>query len=229
MTCYFLKNKPSPPYYIAKNGNWMGATTMADYIPQSDDSLVTWLTNYKAKLGTHGAALGISAADILIHQNECDSLVAAIHFANQQKTALANANKVKADTRTDVVGNLRSVNNRIKTNSAYTEGIGADLGIISTSTAFDAANAKPILGVLLSGGKPVINFSKEKSNGVKIYSRRGSETTFTFLALDTHSPYHDNRNNLVEGAPETRSYYAFYIDNTDESFGLQSDTINIAV
>jgi hypothetical protein len=202
---------------------------MADYIPQSDDSLVTWLTNYKTKLGIHGAALGMSPADILIHQNECDALIAAIHLASQQKTALANANKVKADTRTDVVGNLRSVNNRIKTNASYTEGIGADLGIIGTSTAFDAANAKPILGVTLSGGKPVITFSKEKSNGVKIYCRRGTDAVFSFLALDTHSPYHDNRPNQVEGAPETRSYYAFYIDNTDEPFGLQSDTINIAV
>lgn len=182
-------------------------------MPHSDDAMVTWLTNYKAKLATHAATLNINAADVAIHVAECDKLITDIQAVAAQKTALANASKVKSETKSDVVGNLR---NRIKTQATYTESIGADLGIIGTSTAFDAANAKPILTVVLSGGKPVINFSKEKSNGVKIYCKRSGEAVFSFLALDTHSPYHDNRPNTIANTPELREYYAYYIDNTDE-------------
>ena len=202
---------------------------MSDYLPQSDDALVTWLTNYRAKLSTHAATLGVSAADLAIHQSECDDVIAAVQAAAAKKAELANANKVKADTKSDKLGNLRSLNKRIKTNAAYTDAIGADLNIVGSNTAFDAANAKPLLTVSLSGGKVVIAFSKEKSNGVKIFCKRAGENTFSFLALDTHSPYHDNRPNIVAGTPEQREYYAFYIDNTDEAFGLQSDTVVIIV
>lgn len=202
---------------------------MGDYIPHSDDSLVTWLTNYKAKLSTHAATLGISAPDLAIHQAECDDVIAAVQMAATKKAELANANKVKSDTKSDKLGNLRSLNKRIKTHTAYTDAIGADLNIVGSNTAFDTANAKPTLTVTLSGGKVVITFSKEKSNGVKIYCKRSGEANFTFLAIDTHSPYHDNRPNTVANTPELREYYAFYIDNTDEAFGLQSDTIGITV
>ncbi len=202
---------------------------MSDYLPQSDDALVTWLTNYKAKLAIHAAALGITAADLAIHQTECDDVVTAVQAAAAKKAELANANKVKTDTKSDKLGNLRSLNKRLKTNASYTDAIGADLNIVGSNTAFDAANAKPMLTVSLSGGKVVITFSKEKSNGVKIFCKRAGEAAFTFLALDTHSPYHDNRPNAVVGTPEQRDYYAFYIDNTDEAFGLQSDTVGIVV
>ena len=202
---------------------------MADYIPHSDDAMVTWLSNFKAKLAIHAATLEIKAEDVTIHQDECDKLTTDIQAVAAQKKALANIAKVKKETRADVVGNLRSLNNRIKTHPAYTESIGAALGILPVDSIFNTDTAKPVLTVLLSGGKPVISFSKEKSNGIKIYSKRSGEAAFSFLALDTHSPYHDNRDNAAAGTPEHREYYAFYIDNTDEAFGLQSDTISIMV
>lgn len=198
-------------------------------MPHSDDSLVTWLINYKAKLSAHAAALGISAADLAIHIADCDDVINAVQAAATKKAELANANKVKGDTKSDKLGNIRTFNKHLKTLTAYTDAMGADLNIVGSNTAFDVANAKPTLTVSLSGGKVVIAFSKEKSNGVKIFCKRGSETAFSFLAIDTHSPYHDNRNNLAAGTPEQREYYAFYIDNTDEAFGLQSDTVSVVV
>lgn len=202
---------------------------MADYIPHSDDALVTWLSNYKAKLALHAAALGISTADLAIHVADCNDMIAAVQVAAAKKAELANANKVKTDAKSDKLGNLRSLNKHIKTLPSYTDAIGADLNIIGSSTAFDAANAKPVLTVTLSGGKPVVAFSKEKSNGVKLYDKRSGDAVFSFLAIDTHSPYHDNRPNKTAGTPETREYYAFYIDNTDEAFGLASDVVSVMV
>ena len=39
---------------------------------------------------------------------------------------------------------------------------------------------------------------------LQIHSRRGSETEFTFLANDTHPPYHDTRPKLDPTKPEKR-------------------------
>lgn len=199
---------------------------MADFIPQADDSLTTWLVNFKTKLATHAAALDIAPADVAIYVSECDALVTTIQGVNNSRKSLQNLVKAKENQRTDTVGNIRTISNRIKTNGNYTAAIGNDLGIITTATTTDFSIAKPQLAVATSGGHMVITFKKGQSNGVKIYGKRGSEASFSFLALDTHSPYHDNRPNLVEGTPETRHYYAYFIDATDQQVGLQSDTVS---
>jgi len=62
---------------------------------------------------------------------------------------------------------------------------------------------------------------------VNVYSRRGSETAFTFLARDTESPYIDTRPNLVN-APEPREYKALYVWH-DEEVGHDSDIVQTVV
>jgi hypothetical protein len=64
--------------------------------------------------------------------------------------------------------------------------------------------------------------SKAGSDGVRITSRRESETAFTFLAIDTESPYIDNHALLVAGRPEVREYRAQYPWG-DDPIGLKSD------
>jgi hypothetical protein len=202
---------------------------MADFIPNTDDALSTWLTTFKNKLAANAASLGITAADTTIYQNQCDALIAAIATVDDAKKQLKNKVVAKDAVRSDTITNIRTLVNRIKNNAAYTPAIGSDMGIITSTPVFDGANAKPTLTISQSGGQLIIKFDKQKSNGVKIYSKRGSEANFSFLALDTHSPYHDNRPNTVAGQPETRQYYAYYIDTNDEQFGLQSDVGSVTV
>ncbi|MES1182124.1 MAG: hypothetical protein ABUL44_04945 [Flavobacterium sp.] len=202
---------------------------MADFIPHSDDSLNLWLDNFKAKLATHAATIGVTAADVTIYQNQCDTLMAAIASVNLARSNFNNIVSSKNEVRSDTISNIRSLAARIKTNVNYTEAIGNDLKIMGASSVFDAATAKPVLVASLNGGHVILNFKKMKSNGIKIYGRRTGEAAFSFLTLDTHSPYHDNRNNVTLGVPEMREYFAFYIDNNDEQFGLQSDIVSITV
>jgi len=77
---------------------------------------------------------------------------------------------------------------------------------------------------LLTINAVTVKFDKGDLEGVKIYSKRGSETHFTFLGTDTHSPYHDNRPKLAADVPEERQYYAFYFQNEYE-VGQQSDIV----
>ena len=53
-----------------------------------------------------------------------------------------------------------------------------------------------------SVGVVELDFDKSTSDGVNIYSLRGDEADFTFLARDTASPYMANRPLLAAGKPE---------------------------
>ena len=202
---------------------------MSDFIPTSDDALNLWLANFKTKLTGYADTLSIAASDITNYQDQCDALTAAIVEVNTFHQQYRNKVKSKDDLRTLTIGGLRTLINRIKTEPAYTQAMGADLGIIGTAQHTDFSAAKPALTAGMVGGQITVAFKRGHSNGIRLYCKRGSETTFSFLALDTHSPYHDTRENLVSGTPETRQYYAYYINNTDEQVGLQSDVVSVMV
>ncbi|MFA6545989.1 MAG: hypothetical protein WCS99_16335, partial [Limisphaerales bacterium] len=117
----------------------------------------------------------------------------------------------------------RALARRIKEHPAYTPALGQQLGIIGPEDTTDLSASKPTLTVDdQQNGLIIIGFNKSISEGVNIYSRRGSETAFTFLARDTFSPYVDNRAPL-SGTTEHREYQAVYVVNDDE-VGLRSDT-----
>ncbi|MBC8384552.1 MAG: hypothetical protein H8E57_03420 [Candidatus Cloacimonetes bacterium] len=106
--------------------------------------------------------------------------------------------------------------------------MGKELKIIGEEISIDSSTVRPELEVILKARFPEIKWRKHYADGINIYSRRGDETEFTFLARDTVSPYVDNRPNLETGKPEDREYYAFYIFD-DEEEGLESDTVKITV
>lgn len=63
-----------------------------------------------------------------------------------------------------------------------------------------------------------------KADGVNIYSRRGDEAGYVFLAYDKQSAYVDNRPLLAAGQPEKRQYKAICVSG-DKEVGQFSDEI----
>ena len=202
---------------------------MSDFIPASDDALNLWLANFKTKLTTYADTLNVAADDVTNYQTQCEALTAAIVEVNTFHQQYKNKVKSKDDLRTHTVSALRTLINRIKTEAAYTQAIGTDLGVIGTMQHVDLSAAKPVLTVSTEGGKITVAFKRGQSNGIRLYCKRGNETAFSFLAMDTHSPYHDTRENLAAGTAEARQYYAYYIDNADEQVGLQSDVVSVTI
>jgi hypothetical protein len=121
---------------------------------------------------------------------------------------------------------FRALVARIKANSNYTNDIGKDLDIVDEQPSPEVTF--PELSIKLVGTDPVLSFKKGATDGIRFYSKRGSEVSFSFLATDTQSPYVDNRPNVVPGTPEKREYYAFYFKN-DAVVGVQGPTISITV
>jgi hypothetical protein len=200
-----------------------------DYIPRPDAKLTVWAQNYKKKLPTYADTLGLTADEVTASSTGCDNVVDAIVGEALAKQTMLNTTKAKEDVKNTEITALRAQAKLIKANPAYTEAMGEDLGIIGVDTDFDNATAQPTLSVTNDGGTPVISFDKQQSNGVRLYCQRTGETTFTFLALDTHSPYHDTRPNITPGQPETRQYYAYYTDIHDLQHGQQSAVVSITL
>ena len=199
----------------------------ADYMKRGDAANLLWHDKFKAGVTAQATTVGLASADttmVTTHNTELHTTVtdAVTATAGAQK---AVATKDAARKRIDVA--TRALVRRIKAHPNYTPAIGAQLGIEGPDVVVDLSEAKPVLTATPQmSGLVVIDFVKGQSDGVNLYSRRGAETAFTFLARDTASPYIDNRLPLVAGQPEQRHYKAMYVLDDDE-VGLPGDELAV--
>ena len=202
---------------------------LKDFIAKKEGDLDEQESNFITKFAIHAPTLGFEAAEVdsdrVILQAHQTAFHAMIAKKAEAKAAVAE-NEMK---KSEAIAELRRIAKKIKGCSAYTDSIGKDLQIIGPDAIPPDLNfVKPSLKAVLSGGVVVIEFDKQEMEGVKIYSKRGGETAFSFLGIDTHSPYHDNRVKLDPTKPEERQYYAFYFAN-DYEVGQQSDIVTVVV
>ncbi len=87
---------------------------------------------------------------------------------------------------------------------------------------------KPEIKLMHTGFSVAINFANNFKLPAKIYSRRGFEKDFKFLALDTFSPYMDNRPKLDSSLSEEREYQVIFFDD-DHEVGKMSEIVKITV
>lgn len=112
---------------------------MADFIPNSDDALKTWCTNFKSKIATVGASVGLTPAQITDLQTKCDAINTRVDEKAAKKTAWqASVANATAGNNADL-GGIRAAVASIKTNSGFTDAIGADLGVIADTTPLENA------------------------------------------------------------------------------------------
>lgn len=195
-----------------------------DYIPPKDADFIGWHDHYKDEVANLKTTFGLTDPEVAAVAADNAASHTKLTASNAAKAAAQTANEQKNATFKTVKKNARALAQRLKRHPAYTPALGEQLGIIGPEDSTDLSESKPTLTVDESQpGKLTIGFNKSISHGVNIYSRRGSETVFTFLARDTESPYVDNRPPLVGGTLERREYQAVYVLN-DEEIGQRSDT-----
>jgi hypothetical protein len=223
---------------------------MSDYLKKSDLEFVSQLNNFATKLPDYATVLGLTIPDTDAVQADSDLLGAVVLAVDNSKTysqgwtsfknlarfggeevlppypAPVNEAGLPANVAPGIELRFRELVRRIKANAAYTQGMGEDLGIVVDAST--PIVGTPELKLSEDGGNIVVSFKKGAAEGIKLYSKRGSETVFSFLAVDTRSPYVDNRPNLTLGEPEKRHYYAYFIVD-DEQVGTQSATVHITV
>jgi hypothetical protein len=195
---------------------------MADYIPNSDGDLVTWLANLQSKIGNYVATLGLTAPRTTQINTWCSDATSAIQNLAQKKGEWLAAS---ADKRTQVsaaLAGLRSEVAQWKSNPAMTPAIAADLLINSTGGAPDPNTYQPQLSAQAFAGYVRLKFTKKGVDGVNLYVRQQGEAAWRFLARDTNSPYDDHTPLANAGAPEVREYQALGVIN-DEQVGQPSE------
>ncbi len=200
-----------------------------DYYPRRKGDADTWEENFNAEVGAIATAVGIAPADVTSVTDEVTRHRNDYSASQSAKAAAKSASTKETNQRNTMLDLLRPFVNRIKAAPEYTTDMGNTLRIIGTDSTFNPDTAKPILTVEMFGGDVKINFTHPREvDGVRIYSKRGTDTAFTFMATDTESPYIDNRANQAPGTAEQREYYAFYFDD-DSQLGLQSDIVKISI
>ncbi len=200
-----------------------------DYIPRRIEQLLPYHDNLKTQTAALVGQAGIVTGDI----SESATDNADLHAKDADVNTADATKQAKVATRqvsiTTIIAHVRAFAGRVKAHPAYTTAIGQQLGIIGDEDTTDLTNAKPTLTVKGAAvqGDVKIDFNKSISDGAIIESKRGNETTFTFLAIDTEPHYQDTRMNLAPG-PETRQYRARYLLH-DAPIGNWSDILTVTV
>jgi len=200
-----------------------------DFFPRKLAEVIVFLTNWLSKYPTIAAALGIDALEITnnttVVQAEIDAH-ANLTTKKAESKAAVEAHLAQLKTTRD---EIRRAAGELKKRPDYTEAEGDELMIIGPEEEeIDYENAKPELEGKLVGGLPVIGFPLEVYEGIRLESMRGAEEDYSFLANDTHPPYHDTRPKLDPTKPEERKFVAWYIYG-DEIIGQQSDELTVVV
>ncbi len=102
----------------------------------------------------------------------------------------------------------------MKTNSGFNDEIGQDLRVIGPQDTTVIPTPKFTLELLQGPSSQTVNmkFFKYGHQGVYLEGRRAGSAAWEFLAIDTESPYTDERPLLAAGQPEVREYRMRYWD-----------------
>ncbi len=221
------------------------------YLPHGDNERDVWLSNFVTKVAALPAGFNILPAQNTSLSNDSAAfhydllLLEAAHTFSQTCTANKDSLRDGPQTATPlafpafvapagaptpvlpgVFERVVLVAGQIKKNALFTEAYGISLGIIGADVITHFATAQPGLSLSLEGGHVHIKYAFQHTDGLYLFSMRGTETEFTLLATITKNTYNDTRPNLVVGVPEKRQYRAFYMV-ADVMVGIESAVVSI--
>ena len=193
------------------------------FIPQSDHDFLIWMEHFIANLTPDLS----TAADLAALKAAFEVFSSKITQSTAAAASAKQATAEKNDSRDNSESLIRAMAKQIKARNDYTEGLGAQLGIVGPEHLFDLTTAHPDLtGIDQTAGRVILYFTKVNSDGVNIYCQREYDTDWVLLIRATTSPYIDNRPLLQIGKPELRRYTAVYMLK-DQEIGQFSDDLVI--
>lgn len=211
------------------------------YFPRAEAAQIPWFGNLKLKITTPAnlSALSITTTEAGVVSSTCtlfiyllETYLPAVRSYSESWTALASQLRKgvpgslvtlptppswspPTGSGTPSAGALKVLFDMIarwKTAPGYDASIGQDLGIIGPGS--EPSTAAPVLDCTVSPDGVILSFLKNGHMGIHLESRRQGEETWGFLAIDTDSPYLDNRPPLTPGQSEWREYRARFWDGT---------------
>jgi len=159
-------------------------------------------------------------------QAACQAAIDEIDAAVAAQTASEKAVAKRDSVIKDQMAILRPAIRTHKAVSGYSPAIGKDLKIIGSEITIDPLTVKTTMTLAKVPSGVDLKFLMENCEGGNIYSRRGSETTFTYLKTLIHPHGIDTRANLDGATTEVRDYYTLLLIN-DLEVGIPSNVTTI--
>ena len=185
------------------------------YWPFKLGVLILWLQNFSTKIAAYAATLGYSPVKITEIQGKIADVVTSINNAETKAAESKAANAERDEKIHALKATLTGEVKTSKANPAATQEILEGLQVVGTDDNFNPLTFQTTLTYVLFMGYVQLNFVKAGFLGVNIYTRLKGQANWTWLALDTESPYMDTRPLSVAGVPETREYIAYgYLHDT---------------
>jgi hypothetical protein len=200
-----------------------------DYLPRPDADFIVWLQSFSSKLSAHAAEVNITPAEIAQFNTDATDVANKLTDLQNTKTTLQSLTQSKNNLFAEVEKRVRDKVIIIKHQSGYNETIGEDLGIVPPKTPVKPVSLdaiKPEFTATVLPDMVRMDWVKGQYDGVVIQSKRGSETSFTFLDKDTQSPYEDKRHNINPDQHEARTYRMRYLLK-DQEVGLWTDEVKV--
>lgn len=224
---------------------------MPDYVKTNEGDLVIQLNDHAAGVATHGATVGLSAAEITQAAADAATATHAVNGQSLYQSKSQEWTEYKAlllygpintplpgtpvppvvgvlglGALAAIVARFRQRAERIKAHPNYTPAIGEDCRIVAPAPGPPGIPKPELVGVAETAFAVRLTFAMLGHDQIEIYRKRGSETEWTLITVDTNSPYVDGSPPLVPNTPEVRQYRARYKDN-DLPVGDWSDVVSV--
>lgn len=201
-----------------------------DFVPDSFQNLFNWADNLFKQIALQGPTLGWTAAQITAFQTPVgqirDSAQAVLDKQGDLDLAVG---ALRQTLQANLSGIRRDINN-LKTSPGYNDGVGADMGILTSgSDKIDQKTYQPELKVSVINGHPRLTGKKRGVDSFNIYSRIKGTSTFNLIAAKrVKFPYEDDSPVAKPGTPEEREYQIVGVIGDDE-VGQPSNIANAVV
>lgn len=201
-----------------------------DFYPRNESQLLVWLETFINNLSVYSTQLGITPEQITQFQNYLVGVKDELNKVDNMKKGLQGAVKHKDEFLLEVEKRIRDTAVVIKRHVNYKTHMGEEMSIVApdATQTVPLDDVKPVFTATAMSDQVRLDWSKFNFDGVNVHSKRGNETSFTFLGKDNRSPYEDERPNLVPDVPELRAYEMRYLIG-DKEVGKWSDEVKVIV
>ena len=224
---------------------------MADWYSRTLAGRIPWHANFNTNAQATGTTYGLSAGDKTDIGNDNTNVPLIVNYKEaveafrQAVTEWANlmfdapigtalpvaptaptAPTLAIGSKPSIVPRTRLMAGVIKADADVTPEVLENYGIIAPDEG--APPDHPTLeGTPETSFGIRLTFSMHGYPKMEIQSKRAGETTYTYLATDTNSPYVDSRPPLVANTPEIRTFRARFVDNDDNPVGTWSNELSV--
>lgn len=224
----------------------------AKYLPSKDADKAIWLNNFTIKVAMYANTLGVSTTELNTLQKDNAAYQYVIDILNQYRHAVLSLtgykNMMKHSTGQHIdsipvfptfstpppsvpegiFDRVTKLATRIKMSLNYNTGLGADLGIISSTTDIDTDTMKPNLHIKLNVGRPHIKWTKGQADATDLYADRNDGLGFVLIGRFTRSEYLDTSTLPNDKRFEEWNYKAIFVV-ADKLVGLFSSAKSVDV